>query len=261
MRDPTTIDPATIDPTKRDGDAPSAPTIRLHVEAELGPGAVIRPDPRQSHYLLVVMRRRSGDPVSLFNGRDGEWQATLVPEGRRGCRLETVVQRRVQADEPGPALLFAPLKRGPQEWLIEKATELGAAVLIPVITRRGVVPRINPGRLAAIAGEAAEQCRRLSVPPITHPIALEDVVAERPAGTPLYFADESGAGQSAFAAMRAAGVGDLLIGPEGGFAPEERAWLVGRPEVVAIDLGPRILRAETAALAALTLWQAALGES
>lgn len=235
------------------------PKIRLYVADPLSAGAAIDPSPAQSHYLLIVMRRRAGEQVALFNGREGEWLATIEPIGRRRCRLHIEAELRPQAPERGPALLFAPLKRLRQEMMVEKATELGVAALEPLITRRSVVDRLNRERLRTIAIEAAEQCGRLSVPETSGPLPLP-VAAERwPTGRRLYLADETGAGRPLLGALRETGAGDVLIGPEGGFEEEELDLLQRRAGVVRISLGPRILRAETAALAALVCWQAVFG--
>jgi 16S rRNA (uracil1498-N3)-methyltransferase len=234
------------------------PKIRLFIAAPLAAGTTIEPAPAQCHYLLTVMRRQAGDRVALFNGHEGEWLATLEPTGRRRCRLRIEDQLRPQEPEPGPALLFAPLKRIRQEMLVEKATELGAAALEPLITRRSVVDRLNRERLRNVAIEAAEQCGRLSVPEIGPPLPLAAAMDGWPAERRLYVADETGGGRPLLDALGEHGAGDLLIGPEGGFEPDELDALQARVGVVAVCLGRRILRAETAALAALACWQAVL---
>lgn len=236
------------------------PKIRLYVEIPLSEGIAIEPSAAQAHYLLTVMRQRDGDVIALFNGQEGEWQAVVEPTMRRRCRLVVGAQLRPQRPEPGPALLFAPLKRNPQEMLVEKATELGVTSLEPVLTERSVVDRLNRERLRSIAIEAAEQSGRLTVPAISFPVPLEDHLAERPADGLLYFADPGGGGPPLTRALAEHGAGDLLIGPEGGFSPEERVAIAQREDVVPVSLGPRILRAETAALAGLVCWQAVLGE-
>jgi 16S rRNA (uracil1498-N3)-methyltransferase len=238
----------------RDDDAPAK--IRLYVDLPLGAGAALEPSPAQCHYLLTVMRRRDGDDVALFNGRDGEWLARVEVFERRRCRLNIERQSRPQRPEPGPALLFAPLKRIRQEFLIEKATELGVASLAPVLCRRSVVDRINRNRVVSIAIEAAEQCGRLTLPEVDQALPLAERLASRRNGLCLFVGDETGAGQPVADAFDEYGLGDLLIGPEGGFDPEELAELRAHDGVVPISLGPRTLRAETAALAALACWQA-----
>ena len=235
---------------------PRSADLRLYIDLPLAGGGLLEPSAPQAHYLLTVMRRRAGDEVVLFNGRDGEWLATIDPVERRRCRLAIVEQLRGQLPEPGPALLFAPLKRVRQEFLIEKATELGVARLEPVFTRRSVVDRINRARILSIAIEAAEQSGRLTVPEIELPIPLDQRLESWPAGRLLYFGDETGAGGPLLETLREKGPGDLLIGPEGGFTDDELAGLRSLDHVVAISLGPRVLRAETAALAALACWQA-----
>jgi 16S rRNA (uracil1498-N3)-methyltransferase len=238
----------------RDDEPPA--NIRLYVDLPLGADAVLEPSPAQCHYLLTVMRRRDGDAIALFNGRDGEWRARVEVFERRRCRVSIEAQSRPQRPEPGPALLFAPLKRIRQEFLIEKATELGVASLAPVLCRRSVVDRINRNRLLAIAIEAAEQCGRLTLPEVEQPLPLAERLADRANGDCLFVGDETGNGLPLADALDEHGSGDILIGPEGGFDPEEMAELRAHDGVVPISLGPRTLRAETAALAALACWQA-----
>jgi 16S rRNA (uracil1498-N3)-methyltransferase len=235
------------------------PPIRLYVDLPLSPDVVLEPSSAQSHYLLMVMRQRAGDQVALFNGRDGEWLASVEPTQRRRCRLAVRRQLRAQVQEPGPTLLFGPLRRTRQEFLVEKATELGAAGLEPVLTQRSLADRVNLARLASIAIEAAEQCGRITVPAIVPAQPLAERLAAWPARRPLYHADETGGGQPILDALGEHGPGDLLIGPAGGFDPSELRALQACDQVVAISLGPRTLRAETAALAALACWQAICG--
>jgi 16S rRNA (uracil1498-N3)-methyltransferase len=242
----------------RDDDAPAK--IRLYVDLPLSAGSVLEPSPAQCHYLLTVMRRRAGDEIALFNGRDGEWLARIEVFERRRCRLHLERQSRPQRTEPGPALLFAPLKRFRQEFLIEKATELGVATLAPVLCRRSVVDRVNRSRLVSIAIEAAEQSGRLTLPEVDQALPLAERLATRANGHCLFVGDETGAGQPVADAFDEHGLGDLLIGPEGGFDPEEMTELREHHGVVPISLGPRTLRAETAALAALACWQALLAD-
>jgi 16S rRNA (uracil1498-N3)-methyltransferase len=236
--------------------APRSSDLRLFVDVPLAQGGLLEPSAAQCHFLLTVMRRQAGDRAVLFNGRDGEWLAAIEPIERRRCRLAIAERLRPQQAEPGPALLFAPLKRVRQEFLIEKATELGVARLEPVFTRRSVVDRINRARILSIAIEAAEQCGRLTVPEIDLPTSLDQRLESWPGDRLLYFGDETGAGAPVLETLRNRGPGDLLIGPEGGFTEEELAELRGHAQAVAISLGPRVLRAETAALAALACWQA-----
>jgi 16S rRNA (uracil1498-N3)-methyltransferase len=236
--------------------APRSSDLRLFVDVPLAQGGLLEPSAAQCHFLLTVMRRQAGDRAVLFNGRDGEWLAAIEPIERRRCRLAIAERLRPQQAEPGPALLFAPLKRVRQEFLIEKATELGVARLEPVFTRRSVVDRINRARILSIAIEAAEQCGRLTVPEIDLPTSLDQRLESWPADRLLYFGDETGTGAPLLETLKTRGQGDLLIGPEGGFTEEELAGLRRHDQVVAISLGPRVLRAETAALAALACWQA-----
>jgi 16S rRNA (uracil1498-N3)-methyltransferase len=240
-------------------EAVPAAKIRLFVEADLAAGGALALTAAQAHYLGAVMRRRPGDAVALFNGRDGEWAARIEQLERRGGRLALGLRLRPQAAEPGPVLWFAPLKRARLELLVEKATELGAAGLAPVLTRRTVVERLKPERLRALAIEAAEQCGRLTLPTLASAQPLAEASRRWPAGRPVFLGDEQGGGLPLLAAFAAHGPGDLLIGPEGGFAPDERQDLLGRPMVVPVDLGPLILRAETAALLALACWRAQFG--
>jgi 16S rRNA (uracil1498-N3)-methyltransferase len=235
------------------------PRIRLFVDLPLASDVVLEPSSAQCHYLLIVMRQRAGDQVALFNGREGEWLASVEPTQRRRCRLTVQRQLRPQAPEPGPALLFGPLRRTRQEFLVEKATELGAASLEPVMTQRSLGDRVNLARLASIAIEASEQCGRITVPEIVAAQPLAERLASWPAGRLLYHADETGGGAPIVRVLSERGPGDLLVGPAGGFEPAELAALRERDEVVAINLGPRILRSETAALAALACWQALCG--
>ncbi len=237
------------------------PKIRLYVEAGLESGSQLELDHDQCHYLVTVMRLGCGDELALFNGRDGEWRAEVVESGRRTCRV--ALRERVRAQPPTPdlGLIFAPLKRSRLEILIEKATELGVTRLQPVMTRYTAVRRLNLARLAAHAREAAEQSGRLEVPELAEPQALDDLLAAWPGDRSLFWCDERGAGRPAaalFATSQAPA--DLLIGPEGGFAPDEAARLDRLAPALGVDLGPRVLRADTAAVVVLGLWQALAGD-
>jgi 16S rRNA (uracil1498-N3)-methyltransferase len=238
---------------------------RLYVDSPLATGDEVPATEPQAHYLLHVMRRAAGAGVVLFNGRDGEWAATLAPRGKKALAYLVGARRRIQDAAPPVTLFFAPLKSHRLEFLVEKATELGVGTLVPVLCRRAVASRVNVARLRAIAVEAAEQCERLTVPEIAAPLPVEAVGARCGADAPLLLLDEAGAragtAMPLAAALRAqGGPAAFLVGPEGGFAPEERAALLAAGTVTAITLGPRILRAETAALAALACWQALCGD-
>ncbi len=235
--------------------------LRLHVEAPLGLGAQVAPDDGQAHYLLHVMRAKAGDRLSLFNGRDGEWLARIATISKRTCTLECERRIAAQAEVPDLWLCFAPIKKTPADYVVQKATELGVRVLQPVFTRRTVVGRVNLERMRANAIEAAEQSERLSVPQIREPLTFDKLLAAWPADRRLIFCDEGGA-PSLAAALRGlpSGPAALFTGPEGGFDPSERDALRALPFVTPVSLGPRILRADTAALAALAVWQALWGD-
>ncbi len=236
--------------------------IRLHVPDDLSAGAPVSPSPEQSRYLIAVMRLTIGAEVLLFNGRHGEWRATVVDANKRGCRLTVGSLVRAQAHGPDLDLVVALIKRGPLETIIEKAVELGVRRMRLVTTRRTNADRANIDRLQAIATEAAEQTGRLDVPEIVAPEKLDRMLAGWDAARRLMFCDEMGDVPPALAALHAAPAGPwaVLIGPEGGFAPEEGDMLRALPFVTPVSLGPRILRADTAAIAALTIWQSAMGD-
>ena len=234
----------------------AAPKIRLFVADDLHADGRVVVDRAQAHYLGHVMRCRPGDGIALFNGRDGEWQARIEAFGKAQAELSVSNQLRPQTAEPGPWLVFAPIKREGLALMVEKATELGVALLQPVITRRTVVGRLNLERLRRIAVEAAEQCGRLTLPELCEPSPLAKLAEGWPAGRALIFADEGGAPRLNYVAGTAPGALALLVGPEGGFEAEERAFLRGLDFVRPASLGPRILRAETAAIAGLAVLQA-----
>ncbi|MEI9885164.1 MAG: 16S rRNA (uracil(1498)-N(3))-methyltransferase [Rhizomicrobium sp.] len=235
--------------------------VRLYVEAPLGQGARVLPGEAQAHYLLHVMRAKAGDRVSLFNGSDGEWLARLAEISKRACVLECERRTAPQAEVPDLWLCFAPIKKTPADYVVQKATELGVRVLQPVFTRRTIVTRVNLERMHANAVEAAEQSDRLSVPDTRAPLTFDKLLASWPQDRRLIFCDEGGAPSIAEALRRLAdGPGALFTGPEGGFDPAERAALRARPFVTPASLGPRILRADTAALAALAVWQSVKGD-
>lgn len=232
---------------------------RLHLTDRLEVGAELRLAGDRAHYLRHVLRLRDGDAVLPFNAEDGEWRARLATAGRREVILIVEERRRAPADEAGPTLVFAPIRRNRLDWLVEKAVELGAARLVPVITRRTVVKPEGSARLEAIAREAAEQCGRLTVPPVDPPRPLEAWAEARDPAMPLLLADERGGGEPLLAAAARNREAELVVGPEGGWADEERQRLLTAPLAVPVSLGPRILRAETAALYLLTCWHAVHG--
>ncbi len=239
----------------------TAASIRLYVEAPLEAGAGIAASDAQAHYLLNVMRLGAGAAVLLFNGHDGEWQATVTVPSKRRLHFEVLRQIRGQRPVPDLWLAFAPVKR--LEFLVEKASELGVAVLQPVFTQRTDITRVNLARLKANAREAAEQCERLTVPVIHEPVSFAAFITAWPAGRRLYFLDETGGGAPIAGALSggsAATPAGFLTGPEGGFAQSELDALRQLPFATAVGLGPRVLRAETAALAAVACWQALLGD-
>lgn len=235
--------------------------IRLYVDQALAAGQPVTVNADQANYLFNVMRLAAGDAVSLFNGRDGEWRAMVEQAGKRGGILRCDVQTAPLRLPPDLWLLFAPIKKARTDFIVEKAVELGAARIIPVQTRHTNSERIRQDRLQAHALEAAEQCGATFVPEVADLTPLDRLLAAWPGDRRLLWCDEARAGQAA-----AALPGDrgrpwaIVIGPEGGFSAEEQKRLRGMAQVVPLALGPRILRADTAAVAALTLWQAALGD-
>jgi 16S rRNA (uracil1498-N3)-methyltransferase len=236
--------------------------IRLHVAVPLAPGAVITLGREQAHYLGTVMRAGAGDPVLLFNGRDGEWRARVETLAKSAATLACEAQTRPQAPEPDLWLLAAPLRKERIDLVAEKAAELGASVLWPVFTRRTVASRVNAGRLAAHLIEASEQCERLTVPELREPTPLDRALAGWDGSRLLLWCDDRG-GRPVKDVLAAVAPGTrlaLLVGPEGGLAPEERDRLAALPFVRPISLGPRVLRAETAAIAALAVVQALAGD-
>ena len=228
---------------------------RLFVDQELAAGSSVTVD---GNYLAAVLRLGPGDRVKLFDDCSGEWLAEIAEAGKK--RVTLIVGERLREREQVPDLwlLFAPIKRGRIDWLVEKATELGIARLAPVITRRTIVDRLNMDRLRAHAIEAAEQCERTVLPELAEPVKLDAVLRDWPVGRMLYFADEGGGEPFASAAGR--GPAAILIGPEGGFTDEEREAIRGLAFAKPVSLGPRILRADTAALAAISLWMGAVGD-
>ena len=236
---------------------------RLFVDAPLIQDARIALSREQANYLLNVLRLGSGDSVIVFNGVDGEWRAALADTGRKSASLDIAQALRPQEAGPDLDYLFAPRKHARLDYMVQKAVEMGAARLRPVLTRRTQAHRVNLERMRANVIEAAEQCGVLALPEIAEPLPLEKMLAQWPQDRLLVFCDEDAPMADAVAALRArAKPGSpiaVLIGPEGGFDPAERALLMGMEQTLAISLGPRILRADTAAVAALAVVHAALG--
>lgn len=242
-------------------------TPRLYVDAALHESVSVPLDASQAHYLADVLRLEAGDCVLVFNGRDGEWHAMLTAAGKRRLALTIGKRARPQTGALDLHYLFAPLKHARLDYMAQKAVEMGASRLQPVLTRHAQVARLNLERLRANAIEAAEQCGILTVPEIRAPMRLEQMIAELEPARVLVFCDEEAEVRDPIAALAQAGnarEGPLplavLVGPEGGFAAEERTALLKLPNAVRLALGPRLLRADTAAVAALALVGAVLGD-
>lgn len=237
---------------------PPASLPRLYVDQPLSAGAAVALDGASANYLANVLRLQPGAKVKLFDDRTGEWLAELDEATRK--RVSLRIEAHIRPREPAPDLwlLFAPIKRGRVDWLVEKATELGVARLMPVTTQRTVVDRLNLERLRAHSIEAAEQCERTALPALDPPRALNKALAEWPSERTLYFADE--AGGEPLTSVASPGPAAILIGPEGGFTDAERDAIRAVPQARPVSLGPRILRADTAAVAAVSLWMAAAGD-
>lgn len=236
---------------------------RLFVSDDLAPGASFAPSAEAQHYLLNVLRLREGDAIIVFNGRDGEFRAALCEVSRRSARLRIAERLRDQTPRADLDYCFAPLKQARLDYMAQKATEMGAGRLVPVITHHTQARRVNSARLLANAVEAAEQCGVLAVPEVAEAVELPAFLARFPKDRLLVFCDEAAALADPVAALggRTAQAGvSVLIGPEGGFDEGERAAIARLPNVVRLSLGPRVLRADTAAVAALTIVQAAIGD-
>lgn len=237
---------------------PPSSLPRLYVAGQLRAGGAIELSGPPAHYLGAVLRLGEGAEVKLFDDVTGEWLARVEQAGRKRMTLAVVRKLREREAVPDLWLLFAPIKRGRIDWLVEKATELGVDRIMPVLTRRTIVDRLNAERLRAHVIEAAEQCERTALPALDTPQKLDTLLGNWPAGRALLFADEAGGEPLAEAAMP--GPSAILIGPEGGFTDEEREAIGSVAGAKPVSLGPRILRADTAAVAAISLWMAAAGD-
>jgi 16S rRNA (uracil1498-N3)-methyltransferase len=235
---------------------------RLYVEADLAAGLPVALDRAQANYLINVLRLSVGAELLLFNGRDGEWRARIVEANKRNCLTEAVAQTRPQTTASDIWYCFAPLKAARLDYIVQKAVEMGAGRIVPMLTRHTQVSRLNVARLRANVIEAAEQCGVLNVPDTTDEMRLDRLLAALPAERRVIFCDENAETTNPLAALGAAANAPLavLIGPEGGFAAEERAMLLARPGTLRLSLGPRILRADTAGVAAMALVQATMGD-
>ncbi|MCJ7421573.1 16S rRNA (uracil(1498)-N(3))-methyltransferase [Sphingomicrobium astaxanthinifaciens] len=230
---------------------------RLFIDTPLTEGVEIDLDKPQAHYVGTVMRRQPGDALLLFDGAHGEWRGEIIETGKKRVRLRVTAQTRPQEAASGLTLAFAPIKKQRIDFLVEKAVELGVERLQPVLTQRTIAARVGEDRIRAHIVEAAEQCGRTALATLLPPVRLKRWLLERER-TPLYFADEEG-GAPALASF-APPPATILVGPEGGFTPEERAMIRAEEGAIAISLGPRILRAETAALAAIAAYMASAGD-
>ena len=239
-----------------------ASLVRLHVDHPLAGGQPVPLTREQAHYLFGVMRLGPGAELRVFNGRDGEWAAEVAEAGKRGGTLTARERTAPQGAPPDLWLMFAPVKKARTDFIVEKAVEMGAARIVPVLTEYTNSERVRVDRLQAHAVEAAEQCAITYVPEVTEPVKLAALLSGLEAGRRILFCDEAARGSgSVLTGSEANGAPwAILIGPEGGFSEAERARLRGMEAATAIALGPRILRADTAAVAALTLWQTTLGD-
>lgn len=237
---------------------PPSSLPRLYVEETLSEGAAITLEGAHANYLANVLRLAPGDQVKLFDDRTGEWLAEIADAGRKRVSLRLTAHLRDREPVPDLWLVFAPIKRGRIDWIAEKASELGVARLVPVLTQRTIVDRVNTDRLRAHMIEAAEQCERTALPEMAEPVKLQALLQDWSEDRGLFFADEQGG--EPLSAVARPGPAAILIGPEGGFTDEERTAIRALPQSRPISLGPRILRADTAAIAAISLWMAAAGD-
>lgn len=238
------------------------PKIRIYTNSQLLKDGFVELSKEQAHYLCNVMRQKDGDEIKLFNGNDGEWQSVISSISKKNCSVRIVEQTKEQKNEPDIWLYFAPVKNAPINNLVQKATELGVSKLIPVFTQHTVISRVNVERLRLIAIEAAEQCRRLTIPQIEEPVKFANLLNSWDENRGLILCDESGGGESFTKALGNDKHANhaIIIGPEGGFSQSEFEMLKNKPYVVSVGMGPRILRADTAAIAALTSYMNILGD-
>ena len=237
---------------------PPSSLPRLYVDQALAEDARLTLEGQEANYLAAVLRLGAGAKVKLFDDRSGEWLAEIVEAGKKRVALTVGTKLREREAVPDLWLAFAPIKRGRIDWIAEKAAELGVARLVPVVTQRTIVDRVNTERLRVHMIEAAEQCERTALPELADTVKLDRLLAGWPAGRALLFADEQGGEPLAHAA--GPGPAAILIGPEGGFTPEERGAIRTLPDARPVSLGPRILRADTAAVAGVSVWMAPAGD-
>jgi 16S rRNA (uracil1498-N3)-methyltransferase len=237
-------------------------TIRLYTNQPLSAGSSIELSSENVHYLSNVMRKKAGYQLELFNGKDGQWLGEIESLQKKSGQVRILNQTRMQKPEPDIWLCFAPVKNAPINNLVEKATELGVSVLQPVITNRTIVNRVNTERLVANVMDASQQCERLTLPTVQEPLKLEKLLENWDISRKLILCDESGKGQTIIPALQALKQTPcaILIGPEGGFSQTEFEIMRNKPYIIPVSMGPRILRADTAAIAALTCVQSILGD-
>ena len=235
---------------------------RLFIDAALSSGEMVALSDNQANYILRVMRLGEGSPVRVFNGRDGEWRAAVVPQSGKRASIVPERQSRPQVETLDLTLFFAPLKKARTDFVVEKACELGVRRIQPVMTERTQSSRVRRDRLQSVVIEAAEQTERMDVPEVFDDVPLISALEGWPSSKPLYYCDEAGDARPMREVLSEASdtAAGILIGPEGGFSPKEREWLRKIEHIQPVTLGPRILRAETAVVAALTLWQSCVGD-